>query len=222
MKITDIKGSTGKRIMLWVMRYINNLVFDEIRMVAPFISFDDRISIQRMEDFKKLISGIRVGYPTHGCKDGEEPWRSDGMSRPVSRYYKGMETPNACILDIQDHGGLFNIEVDLEGHHDDRYWVVVWSIKANKDNLMAKLDDMFGKDIEQVKNHIHTDIVGTELKVGDIICYSDTYGNSVHIGTINKLGDYTMVVNGRTVGYDGVLVVNNEIELKDNKYVHKA
>lgn len=225
MKVSDIKGDVGKRASYWVTDYINNLIFDEIKMVAPNLKFHDHIQLWRMEDFKKLLSGKRIGFPTHGCEAGEIPWRSWVMYTIQSTYNREPVTVDIQILDVLDPNGLFDIEVDLvDKYKNGGYWEVLWSIKANKDLLMAKLSSMFDKDVEKIKATIHKDIKGQELKVGDIICYSTTYSNSVHLGTIDKFNDCGMVVDGHTVSYDaGVLVVNKEIQYnKETKhYEHR-
>lgn len=224
MKISDVKGDVGKRMIYWVMDYINNLVFDEIKRVAPNLKFYDRIQLWRMEDFKKLLSGKRIGFPTHGCETGEIPWRSWVTHTIQSTYNREPVNVDIQVIDVYDHNNLFNIEVDLvDKYKNGGYWEVLWSIKANKDLLLDKLESMFGKEVEKVKTTTHKDIRGQELKIGDIVCYSTTYGNGVCLGTIDKFNDYSMVVDGRDVQYDSVLVVNKEIQYnKETKhYEHR-
>ena len=224
MKISDIKGDVGKSASYWVTDYINNLVFDEIKRVAPNLKFYDRIQLWRMEDFKKLLSGKRIGFPTHGCEAGEIPWRSWVTHTIQSTYNREPVNVDIQVIDVYDHNNLFHIEVDLvDKYKNGGYWEVLWSIKANKDLLLDKLESMYGKEVEKVKTTIHKDIKGQELKVGDIVCYSTTYSNSVHLGTIDKFNDCSMVVDGRDVQYDSVLVVNKEIQYnKETKhYEHR-
>lgn len=209
MKVSDIKGDIGKRAAYWVMDYINNLIFDEIKRVAPGLKFRDGVQLWRMEDFKKLLSGRRVGFPTHGCVAGEIPWKSWDMHDIRSLYTNEQITVDIQAIDVYDPNNIFSIEVDLEQHYD--YWKVLWSIKADKNALLDKLESMFGEDIKILKNTIHKDIKGQELKVGDIICYSTTYSNKICLGTIDKFNDCNMVVDGHDVQYNSVLVVNNEI-----------
>lgn len=224
MKISDIKGDVGKRASYWVSDYINNLIFDEIKRVAPNLKFYDRIQLWRMEDFKKLLSGKRIGFPTHGCETGEIPWRSWVIHTIQSTYNREPANVDIQVIDVYDHNNLFHIEVDLvDKYKNGGYWEVLWSIKANKDLLLDKLESMFGKEVEEVKTTTHKDIRGQELKIGDIVCYSTTYGNGVCLGTIDKFNDYSMVVDGRDVQYDSVLVVNKEIQYnKETKhYEHR-
>lgn len=224
MKVSDIKGDAGKRMIYWVMEYINNLIFDEIKMMAPNLKFRDHISIWRMEDFKKLLSGKRIGFPTHGCEAGEIPWSSWVMHTVQSVYSQEPITVDIQVLDVLDPNGLFDIEVDLmDKYGSGTHWEVVWSIKANKDLLLDKLESMFGKEIEKVKTTTHKDIRGQELKIGDIVCYSTTYSNSIHLGTIDKFNDYSMVVDGRDVQYGSVLAVNKEIQYNETEkqYEHR-
>lgn len=225
MKISDIKGDAGKNMAYWVQRYINDLVFDNIKVIAPSLRFNSNISLYRMEDFKKLLSGVRVGYHTHGCKPGETPWCSWVMGKPGSTYCAEPVKIDAVSLDIPDPEGLFQIEVDLEDvHKTGNYWQVNWSIKANKTALLEKLGAMFDEDVEKKKSEVHTDYKGQVLKIGDIICYSTTYSNNVRIGTIDKFNDHSMVVDGHNVQYDAsVLVVNKEIKFNEQtkKYEHR-
>lgn len=212
MKISDVKGDIGKRAAYWVMGYINNLVFDEIKRVAPSLKFHDGIQLWRMEDFKKLLSGKLIGFTTHGCATGEIPWKSWIMHPVQSIYSKDPVSVDIQTIDVYDPNNIFRVEVDLaKKYESSNYWEVLWSIKADKDALLSKLDSMFGEDIKALKNITHKDIKGQELKVGDIICYSTTYSNQIYLGTINKFNDYSMVVDGSDVPYDSVLVVNNEI-----------
>ena len=182
MKVSDIKGDIGKRASYWGMDYINNLIFDEVKRVAPSLKFREGVQLWRMEDFKKLLSGKRVGFPTHGCASGETPWCSWVMHTLHSVYSKEPITV-----------------------------------------LLSKLESMFGEDIKALKNTIHKDIKGQELKVGDIICYSTTYSNKICLGTIDKFNDCSMVVDGYDVQYDSVLVVNNEIRYNEavKHYEHR-
>lgn len=225
MKITDIKGDVGKSMAYWVQDYVNNLVFGEINKVAPSLVFHDHISLYRMEDFKKLLSGKRIGYITHGCEDFELPWSSWYMSKPQSVYCKDPIKINNQSIDVNDDEGLFKIEVDIvDRYGDGHYWQVVWSIVANRPDLLKKLEDLFGKDVEKVKTAIHKDYKGQTMKVGDIICYSTTTDNGIRLGTIDKFNDYSMVVDGHDVQYDArVLVVNKEIRYNEQtkKYEHR-
>lgn len=225
MKITDIKGDVGKSMAYWVQDYVNNLVFGEINKVAPSLVFHDHISLYRMEDFKKLLSGKRIGYITHGCEDFELPWSSWYMSKPQSVYCKDPIKINNQSIDVNDDEGLFKIEVDIvDRYGDGHYWQVVWSIVANRSDLLKKLEDLFGKDVEKVKTAIHKDYKGQAMKVGDIICYSTTTDNGIRLGTIDKFNDYSMVVDGHDVQYDArVLVVNKEIRYNEQtkKYEHR-
>ena len=221
MKVSDIKGDIGKRASYWVMDYINNLIFDEVKRVAPSLKFREGVQLWRMEDFKKLLSGKRVGFPTHGCTPGEIPWKSWVMHDLRSLYTNEQITVDIQAIDVYDPNNIFSIEVDLEQHYD--YWKVLWSIKADKNALLDKLDSMFGEDIKTLKNIAHKDIKGQELKVGDIICYSTTYSNGIRLGTVDKFNDCSMVVDGSDVQYDSVLVVNNEIRYNEatKHYEHR-
>lgn len=225
MKITDIKGDVGKSMAYWVQDYVNNLVFGEINKVAPSLVFHDHISLYRMEDFKKLLSGKRIGYITHGCEDFELPWSSWYMSKPQSVYCKDPIKINNQSIDVNDDEGLFKIEVDIvDRYGDGHYWQVVWSIVANRSDLLKKLEDLFGKEVEKVKTAIHKDYKDQTMKVGDIICYSTTTDNGIRLGTIDKFNDYSMVVDGHDVQYDArVLVVNKEIRYNEQtkKYEHR-
>jgi len=225
MNISDIKGDVGKRMAYWVQDYINNLVFDEIKRVAPTLKFHDRISVSRMEDFKKLLSGKRIGYSTHGCESGELPWNSWYMGKLESTYCKERVTIDIQCIDVDDPDGLFKIEADIvDKYGDGNYWQVLWSVKADRTAVLKKLGDLFDKDVEKTKNTIHKDYKGQELKIGDIICYSTTYDNGVKLGTIDKFNDYSMVVDGHDVQYDArVLVVNKEIKYneQEKRYEHR-
>lgn len=224
MKVSDIKGDIGKRASYWVMDYINNLIFDEVKRVAPSLKFREGVQLWRMEDFKKLLSGRRVGFPTHGCASGETPWCSWVMHTLHSVYSKEPITVDIQAIDVYDYQHIFNIEVDLVNEYDSgRYWNIAWSVQADKNALLGKLESMFGEDIKALKNTIHKDIKGQELKVGDIICYSTTYSNKICLGTIDKFNDCSMVVDGSDVQYDSVLVVNNEIRYNEavKHYEHR-
>lgn len=225
MKISDIKGDVGKSMAYWVQDYVNNLIFTEVKRVAPSLVFRDHISLSRMEDFKKLISGKRIGYVTHSCEDFELPWNSWYMNKPQSSYCKEPLKMRNQSIDINDSEGLFKIDVDLvDEYGDGRYWQVVWSIMANRTELLAKLNELFGKDVEKVKTAVHKDYKGQVMKVGDIICYSTTVDNGIRLGTIDKFNDYSMVVDGHDVQYDArVLVVNKEIRYNEQtkKYEHR-
>lgn len=225
MKISDIKGEVGNRMARWVHNYINNLIFDEVKRVAPSLVFRDHITFFRMEDFKKLLSGKRIGYITHGCEDFELLWCSWVMNKPMSYCYdKPLKMKNQSI-DVDDPDGLFKIEVDLvDKYGDGSHWQVVWSVMANRTELLAKLDELFGNDVEKVKTAIHKDYKGLVMKVGDIICYSTTVDNGIRLGTIDKFNDYSMVVDGHDVQYNArVLVVNKEIRYNEQtkKYEHR-
>lgn len=221
MKISDIKGKLGEKIYYWVAQYINNLVFNEIEMNNPGLKSYDHVSLGRMEGFRKLLSGKRIGFPTHGCESGEIPFKNWSMSRPSLRREKNIEINN-CVIDVCDPDGLFNIEIDIV---DDRtYWCTMnWSIKANKEALISKINEMFDDDLKKVKNTIHKDILGKKLEVGDIICYSTTLSNNVHIGTIEKFNDCNMIVSGHSVQYDaGVLAVNDTVVINNDKYESRS
>lgn len=225
MKISDIKGEVGKRMAHWVHNYINNLIFDEVKRVAPSLVFRDHITFFRMEDFKKLLSGVRVGYHTHGCESGETPWCSWVMGKIKSTYCAEPVKIDMVSIDIPDPEGLFQIEVDLEDvYKTGNYWQVNWSVKANKTTLLEKLGAMFDEDVEKVKTAIHKDYKGQVMEVGDIICYSTTIDNGICLGTIDKFNDYSMVVDGHDVQYNArVLVVNKEIKFNEQtkRYEHR-
>lgn len=225
MKISDIKGEVGKRMAHWVHNYINNLIFDEVKRVAPSLVFRDHITFFRMEDFKKLLSGVRVGYHTHGCKPGETPWCSWVMSKLKSTYCAEPVKIDTVSIDIPDPEGLFQIEVDLDDvYKTGNYWQASWSVRANKIALLKKLGAMFDEDVEKKKSEVHTDYKGQVLKIGDIICYSTTYSNNVRIGTIDKFNDHSIVADGHNIPYDAnVLVVNKEIKFNEQtkRYEHK-
>jgi hypothetical protein len=225
MKISDIKGEVRNRIAFWISEYINNLVFDEIKMVAPTVKFRERISIWGADAIKKIISGAYIGYPTHGHEAGTKLWKNWSMGIPQSWCCNEQVDIDTKCLDIYDPNGLFKIEVDLVDHYGDlRYWDVMWSIKADRGALMAKLSDMFDKDVEKVKNATHEDCAGQRMNIGDIICYSTTYDNGICLGTISKFNDYTMVVDGHDVSYDSqVIVVNKEIQYNEKfkRYEHR-
>ena len=222
MKVSDIKGDLGKHIVYWVEGYINNLVFDEVARVAPNVHFYDKIYLWRMEDFKKMFSGERIGWPTHGCEPGRVPWRSWCTRAPRSTRCKEPVNIDIRVIDVDDLNGLFNIEVDLvDVDGDGRYWEIRWSIAANKSNLMAKLSEMFDDDLEKLKKTVHKDILGKPLKIGDIVCYSTTINNHIDVGTIQRFNDYKMVISGHDIPYDaGVLVVTDSVQFKNKKYEH--
>lgn len=217
MKISDIKGEFGRKIYYWVDQYINNLVFYEMKMNNPELKSYDHVSLGRMEGFRKLLSGKRIGFPTHGCEPGEIPFKNWNMSSFRLYHEKNIEINNP-VIDVYDPGGLFNIEIDIVD--PGVYWCTInWSIKANKESLLSKINEMFDADLKKVKNTIHRDILGNKLEVGDIICYSTTLSNDVHIGIIEKFNDCNLIVSGHSVQYDaGVLVVNDAVTINNDKY----
>lgn len=223
MKVSDIKGDFGKRVIYWVESYLNNRIFDEVKMYAHQLVFHEHISLWNVADFKKFLSGVKVGVPTHGCEDGEIPYKSWNIHPVRSEYVKDASEVTIEVLDIEDP--LFTASIDLVPTSVYRtWWELRYCIQCNKEAMMAKLSEMFDEELTKVKNTVHTDIRGQKLKVGDIICYSTTYSNSVHIGTIDKFNDCKMVVDGRDVEYDaGVLVINKEIQYneQEKRYQHR-
>jgi hypothetical protein len=223
MKVSDIKGDFGKRVIYWVDGYINNRIFDEVKMYArPLVFHEHIISLWNMADFKKFLSGVKVGVPTHGCEDGEIPYKSWNIHPVRSAYINDASEVTIDALDIEDP--LFTASIDLVPTSVYRtWWELRYCIQCNKEVMMAKLSEMFDNELVKVKNTIHKDIKGQELKVGDVVCYSTTYSNSVHLGTIDKFNDCSMVVDGRDVQYDTVLVVNKEIKYNEQakRYEHR-
>ena len=225
MKVSDIKGDFGKTVVYWVEQYVNNIVFDEIKMIARPLRFRDHINLFNMRDFKTFLSGVKVGVPTHACETGEIPYKSWNIHEIKSEYIKDSSEITIQTWDIDND--LFTASIDLvpeywSENHPANYWTLHWCIQCKKDAMMAQLSKMFDEDLEKMKNTIHTDMLGRELRIGDIVCYSTTISNNVHIGTIVAFNDCNMNVDGSYVPYDAnVLIVNETIELKDNKYVHK-
>lgn len=227
MKVSDIKGSFGERVISWVESYINNRIFDEVKMFASSLVFREQITIHNMHDFKKFLSGKQIGFPTHACKSDKPPYHGWKMHPLRSGYIADSSEITTNTLDITDP--LFTASIDLVpiaiGVPTKRnWWELRYCIQCNRDAMMEKLSNMFDNDLVKVKTASHTDICGNKLNINDIICYTTSYDNTVIIGTIKKFNDYSMVVDGHTVSYDaGVLIVNKEIQFneQEKQYQHR-
>ena len=66
MKVSDIKGSFGERVINWVESYINNRIFDEVKMFASPLVFREQITIHNMHDFKSFYPANKLDFqPMH-------------------------------------------------------------------------------------------------------------------------------------------------------------
>ena len=151
MKVSDIKGDLGRRIVKWVEDYINNRIFDEVKLFARPLTFCEQISLHNMADFKKFLSGIKVGFPTHACGITDKPYRSWNMHPIRSGYInKNTNEINVKVIDITDP--LFTASIDIipvsMGSPTKIYWCDLhYCIQCNRDAMMEKLSNMFDEDL---------------------------------------------------------------------------
>lgn len=218
MKLKDIKGDLGAQIKYDITNEINELMFGEIKKIAPELLPRDHFWFGNMENFKRFLKGNPIGFQTHGYGADTAPQRYYKIPYIHFGYCKDENyKPSATSLDIDTE--TMHIEIDLVSEYKG-WWDAVYSIKA-KDNIMDKLSEKYDKDIVKGDEVPHYDKLGKEIKIGDIVCYSTTYSNSVDVGTIEKFNDCTMVVDGSQVEYDAqVLVVTDCVKEEKGKYVH--
>lgn len=218
MKLKDIKGDLGSQICYDLTNEINRLMFDAIKQRAPQLSFNDRFFFGNMDNFKKFLSGKPIGFKTHGYTDENAPMVRFRIPGIKSWHCEEDIHPEETSFDIDTL--TMHIEVDLVEEYKG-WWNVVYSIVA-RSTIMHLISKRYDKALVKGDAVPHTDMLGREIKIGDIVCYSTTINNNVYVGTVEKFNDCSMVVDGSQVQYDiNVLVVTDSIKIENNKYKHK-
>lgn len=204
MKIKDIKGELGSRIRHAVTEEINELMFLKIKENIPEIKFRDGFFFGNMENFKKFLSGKPLGFRTHGYTGDESPDHCWGIPQICSTYCETPPKPEKTSFDIDTD--TMHIEIDLESE-TGHWWKLWYSVKAKKAAILESISRAFDSEIVKGDSVKHFDMLGREIRIGDVICYSTTISNNVWLGTVEKFNDCSLVADGSQIPYDTTVLV---------------
>ena len=219
MKSKDLKGDLGHKVAVWVTNQINELICAEIAKYVPTGRLRNKFHFGNMKNFKKFLSGKPIGFNTHSYDEGSISF-DYGLGGFGSVHCPTIISPYKRDIDIDID--TMHIEVDLEKETGSDWLKVLYSIRANSGTIMAEISEKFDTEIVKGDSIKHYDLLGSEIHVGDIVCYSTTYNNNVNLGTVEKFNACNLVADGSQIPYDAdVLVVTDSIEMAEGQYKHK-